>query len=626
MVQIWFQLPTYWQKKKEEEQMMSKAPMMSVASPVNKEVQQTSKPQTIGGLSNRASWIPREPMMSYAIEWTIMPWLTDTTAKNIQKYAKEQSKTPEEEKLLLNDMYQEAVKLQQRKAYEKDRQEMKAQMVQKSLSTTDQEEKKTIDVSIKLANLSDIIREWAKKEWVDAFGINDKDLVAIFWEENPQHQQSIVDYLNWKIDSVWFANTIGLIEKKEEEEEPVEDDKSNILENIWKVWIWVWAVAWWLWASYLWWWLLKSVGKMIYWLTLPPWQQEAEAIQSYKSWISNTKPKTTVQTAIEQPLIQKWGKTISSKLWQFGTRSMIWIQSEAQANNLFKNKINPLMSEADKIWISFDYKDLIWEAKKNIESSNKYSVTQKQQIISDIDEIWQNYQWKTSLKNLDLEKQWLASKIPQKYQTMAKLPNETKIAQKELASVFRNKVHSTIKSMFWVDSAKIYQDYANLKWLSKIWPKALTEAWRKWGAWNFISRVADELGTPITTIIGKLSYKAWELSQKLPIKILNLLKKSPKILYKISGSMAWAEMVDINQLGQSAYNSTKELLKSSIESIWKWDKPIWIWNPMTLIYKDMKKKWKTDAEIKTYFESELKNMEKNPYKNKKTALIDYLWK
>lgn len=617
---FWFQLPTYWQKKDEEEKklpMQSKVPMQSKIP--SKETTPTPSVMT----SNKADIIPRQPMMSYNVEGTIMPWVTDKTAINLQKYAKENSKSITEEKILLDEMYQEAVKVQQRKLYEKDRSEMKADMWYKAYNATDPEEKKRLTTAVQLANLSDILREWAKKEWFDAYNMNDKDLIVAYWEANPDKQQMIVDYLNKDISSMEVARQIWAIE----EEEPVEEEeKSNMLENIGKVWLWVWTVAWWLWASYVWWWLLKSAGKKIYWLTLPPWQQEAEAIQSYKSWISNVKPKTTVQTAIEQPLIQKWGKTISSKLWQFGTRSMIWTQSEAQANNLFKNKINPLMSEADKIWISFDYKDLIWEAKKNIESSNKYSVTQKQQIISDIEEIWQNYKWKTSLKNLDLEKQWLASKIPQKYQTMAKLPNETKVAQKELASVFRNKVHSTIKSVFWVDSAKIYQDYANLKWLSKIWPKALTEAGRKWWAWNFVSWVADELGTPITTTIGKLSYKAWELSQKLPKTIVKLLKASPKILSKISSTMAWAEMVDINQLWQNAHDSTKELLKSSIKDIWEWNSPKWISNPMKLVYKDMKKKWKTDDEIKTYFESELKDMEANPYKNKKTALIDYLWK
>lgn len=618
---FWFQLPTYWQKKDEEEKklpMQSKVPMQSKIP--SKSITPTPSVMT----SNKADIIPRQPMMSYNIEGTIMPWVTDKTAINLQKYAKENSKSITEEKILLDEMYQEAVKVQQRKLYEKDRSEMKADMWYKAYNATDPEEKKRLTTAVQLANLSDILREWAKKEWFDAYNMNDKDLIVAYWEANPDKQQMIVDYLNKDIGSMEVARQIWLIQ--EEVAPVVEEEKSNMLENIGKVWLWVWTVAWWLWASYVWWWLLKSAGKKIYWLTLPPWQQEAEAIQSYKSWISNVKPKTTVQTAIEQPLIQKWGKTISSKLWQFGTRSMIWTQSEAQANNLFKNKINPLMSEADKIWISFDYKDLIWEAKKNIESSNKYSVTQKQQIISDIEEIWQNYKWKTSLKNLDLEKQWLASKIPQKYQTMAKLPNETKVAQKELASVFRNKVHSTIKSVFWVDSAKIYQDYANLKWLSKIWPKALTEAGRKWWAWNFVSWVADELGTPITTTIGKLSYKAWELSQKLPKTIVKLLKASPKILSKISSTMAWAEMVDINQLWQNAHDSTKELLKSSIKDIWEWNSPKWISNPMKLVYKDMKKKWKTDDEIKTYFESELKDMEANPYKNKKTALIDYLWK
>lgn len=618
---FWFQLPTYWQKKKEEEEkklpMQSKVPMQSNI-PSNE-----TTPTVQTQASNRAGGIPTKPMMSYNIEGTILSWVADDKATKILDYAKKNAKTPEEQKLLIKDMHTEAIKMEQKKMFEKDRTDMKAQVMKDMMKETDPVKQKQIGITIKLAEFADTVRDWSISQWIDPNDPDDQSVSTKFIEANPQLTDTFTDFVNWKITNVDLGKQIGLIPT---EEEPVEEEeKANMLENIGKVWFWVWAVAWWLWASYVWWWLLKSAGKKIYWLTLPPWQQEAEAIQSYKSWISNVKPKTTVQTAIETPLLQKWWRTLSSKLWQFGTRGMIGTQAEAKAKSLFTKTINPIMKEADKIWISFNYKDLIEEAKKNIENSNIYSSTQKTQIIEDITEIWKNYEWNTTLQNLDLEKQWLASKIPQKYQTMAKLPNETKVAQKELASVFRNKVHSTIKSIFWVDSAKIYQDYANLKWLSKIWPKALTEAGRKWGAWNLLSWVADELGTPITTTIGKLSYKAWELSQKLPKIMLKLLKASPKILSKVSWSMAWAEMVDINQIWQEMYNSQVKFLKKSVDKLNKWEDVTWM-NFYKVVYQDMKKRWKTNDEIKKYFESELKDMEANPYKNKKTALIDYLWK
>lgn len=212
---IWFQLPTiwswFWKKEEEKEQFMSKAPTASNTSSISKNTQPTA--------SNKANVMPREPMMSYYIEWTIMPWVTDNTANNLKTYAKANSSSPQEEKLMLNDMYQEAVKLQQRKAYEKDREETKAEMVQKSLKATNPEEKKSLTTAVKLANLSDVIREAASQQWFDAYGMNDKDLVAWFGENNPDKQETIVSYLNWEIDSVELGKQIWAIPAKYSEEE-----------------------------------------------------------------------------------------------------------------------------------------------------------------------------------------------------------------------------------------------------------------------------------------------------------------------------------------------------------------------------------------------------------------------
>jgi len=202
---FWFQLPTYWQKKDEEEKklpMQSKVPMQSKIP--SKSITPTPSVMT----SNKADIIPRQPMMSYNIEGTIMPWVTDKTAINLQKYAKENSKSITEEKILLDEMYQEAVKVQQRKLYEKDRSEMKADMWYKAYNATDPEEKKRLTTAVQLANLSDILREWAKKEWFDAYNMNDKDLIVAYWEANPDKQQMIVDYLNKDIGSMEVARQI----------------------------------------------------------------------------------------------------------------------------------------------------------------------------------------------------------------------------------------------------------------------------------------------------------------------------------------------------------------------------------------------------------------------------------
>lgn len=72
---FWFQIPTYW-KKKEEEQYQSKLPTKEVAvSPV-------SKIEPI-----------RKPMMSYDVQGTILPWVEDDKAQKIVEYVKTTAKT-----------------------------------------------------------------------------------------------------------------------------------------------------------------------------------------------------------------------------------------------------------------------------------------------------------------------------------------------------------------------------------------------------------------------------------------------------------------------------------------------------------------------------------------------------
>ena len=71
-----------------------------------------------------------------------------------------------------------------------------------------------------------------------------------------------------------------------------------------------------------------------------------------------------------------------------------------------------------------------------------------------------------------------------------------------------------------------------MKWLSQVWPKALTEAGRKWGAWALTDWLVGTLATPVTTTVWKLWYKAWKVFDKVSWKPLEntfeLLKKLAK--------------------------------------------------------------------------------------------------
>lgn len=371
-------------------------------------------------------------------------------------------------------------------------------------------------------------------------------------------------------------------------------------ENILKRWA---VVAWWLWGAYAGGKVLESVGRKVYWVTLPPPIDEAKAIQSYKAGTTNVRPRTSTDVLLDLPVVQKTPlkevyRSPTSTLWWMWSRSMIWEQAERAANNIFK-KINPIFDKLDKVWIKMDTQSLIQRAKDSILKSKKYAPSQIKEIVENIDEIAKNIEPSLSVKQLDLEKQALASKIPQKYQTMPKLPNEARVAQKELASIFRKAVHTTVKKMSWVDSAKLYHDWASLKGVSEIWPKSLTQAWRKWGAWTFLSWLSEELATPVTTTAWKLTYKLWKWMQALPKKLREGVKASVKGMsakdiakWVIREMPAWilSELFWRQVSKVASWQYAKEQYKEVLDKIRRWER-LWIkYSPITTMIKWLDKK------------------------------------
>lgn len=313
---------------------------------------------------------------------------------------------------------------------------------------------------------------------------------------------------------------------------------SSWLAKIWAiagdVWLWIawgiWWLAWlyWAWAA------SQMVGKGIYWLTLPPLTKEAWALQSYEAGLSKVKPRTVIDTAIESPILQKWDptKNLQVNLWMFWTRSGIGVQAKARGQQLFEKNINPIFKKADEAGVKFNYSDLKQEAIDSVNNAKKYSVEQKRAIIDDIEWIFDNYKWDTTLENLDLNKKDIANKLPQKYYSWAPMTQTVKDAQWTVASVFRNKVHNYINTNYWVNSSKIYKDYANLQDLAKVWQKSMTQAGLKWWAGSFVSTVLEEVATPVTTTVGKLLYKIWWIAKALPETLFKWAKSWLKSIVK----------------------------------------------------------------------------------------------
>jgi hypothetical protein len=115
-------------------------------------------------------------------------------------------------------MHQVAVKKEQQKMYEADRNRNKADMIKMFMEAKDPEEKKQIDLSLKLANISDVIREDANKQGIDLWDKPDQELIGNFVNDNPEYKTTITDYLNGKIQTVDVAKQIGLIPEEVVEE------------------------------------------------------------------------------------------------------------------------------------------------------------------------------------------------------------------------------------------------------------------------------------------------------------------------------------------------------------------------------------------------------------------------
>lgn len=282
-----------------------------------------------------------------------------------------------------------------------------------------------------------------------------------------------------------------------------------------------WAILWWVvWGIAP---ALSTAWKALYKTAIKPNADEAsQIIQSTAR--KTTQPVTRADTAFEY--------------WVIGREKDIWVQWVRESRRIFKETIEPAFNKSEKEWVKISYSSLIEKAKNNIKNSKLYSETQKKEILSNIAEIWKSYKGSTTLKNLDLEKQAIVSKIPKKYIWALKTPKELAAAQNELSSVFRNTVHDTLKNIFGVNSSKLYKDYANLAELEKIGIKWITEWGLRWGTGTALSTIYDALATPIKTIGWKTLYKVWEWLQFTWPKGIRTIKDfAKKAGYKLVGDL-----------------------------------------------------------------------------------------
>lgn len=183
--------------------------------------------------------IPTQPMQSYNVWFSsILPWVSEEKANKLISFVNTNAKSETEKKLMLNDLHQEAIKREQQEAFQSDRSNMKSKLMQQSVVEKDPTKKNQMKLQVNMANFADILREWAKKDWVDISSMPDKEVVDKYLTARPEEVPMMTDFLNGKLSSVDVGKKIWLIE--ETPVEPVEE--KNPLMRAW-AWLVKWAIG-----------------------------------------------------------------------------------------------------------------------------------------------------------------------------------------------------------------------------------------------------------------------------------------------------------------------------------------------------------------------------------------------
>lgn len=244
----------------------------------------------------------------------------------------------------------------------------------------------------------------------------------------------------------------------------------------------------------------KASGESVFKSAITPTTQEAKRILSAKvetpflERVSKTlkgeeysKPQTRASTALEKGIL--------------GRETDIGVQSKRLANNLWKNKIEPMVENTTER-ITKD--DIFAPIIKRIEDTAELG--KKQALQDAFNAIKNDYKSVKdfSVKQAQKIKSELDSFTPEKIFKGKNVANEYTTLKNDMANAIRNKTYELLED---VNIKKDYIDWANLNELSNIGVKAISEGGKKGGFGGFWSSMYDMATTPIKTIGGQVLYR-----------------------------------------------------------------------------------------------------------------------
>jgi len=426
----------------------------------------------------------------------------------------------------------------------------------------------------------------------------------------------------------------------------------DIADKVWslptsvKVWAWAAAAlptAYWAWSA------LKNIGKMIYSLPISKSTNEAEALQNYRAWISDIKPRSTVTSMLENSSVVSPWKVIArdplraikwlSPFNMAGTEAKIWVDAANKAQNIFTKVINPAFQKADKMGIKIWVDDIFDKAIQAAENNKRYDPVTKAWAKAAIEDMRSEYKaaaWDTmSLQNLHNTKsniQWFTSK---KVLNNEISPSDLQNARGIVWNTMKDTLHNTMKEKFGIDSATKYRDYANLQSAADKWILDMTAQKLDQWAGSLVSSLVKKWTTPVATNIGKVTFDLWRWLQFLPKTIVKAAKATPEFLKSVVKNSpniikwfirdlpvwvaAWEAADSIANSQWELHDNVINDLQTGINLLSSWKNIPFNNISWTLI------KWKNKEEWVRILQQELEKMKATKRPEKIKNGIDLLW-
>lgn len=111
-----------------------------------------------------------------------------------------------------NGLYQEALKRQQRRERLTGREELKRELIQRSETSKNDDEKYALRKVKNTADLADLIKDFSKRNGVDIGDLDDKTTISQFAQDNPDLVPKINGFLNGKREVSDFGKEVGLLQ------------------------------------------------------------------------------------------------------------------------------------------------------------------------------------------------------------------------------------------------------------------------------------------------------------------------------------------------------------------------------------------------------------------------------